>query len=99
MPGLFDTAEEAALMRAKATMEMKKGNGGKMAVPPKQNRPHKLRTVKHVAPEKPLSELVQPEPMAVVAVTAMPIPCMVLNAPMVAVSPLPMQPLRYLLPL
>ena len=99
VPGLFDTPAEAALMRAKVMYEMKKGHGGRIVVPPKQNKPHKPRSVQPRAVAELPQEPVRPEPLAVVAVTAVPVPCMVQNAPFVAVSPLPMQPLRFLLPL
>ena len=46
VPGLFDTAKEAAIIRASIMKGMKESNGGRLFVPPKQDKQHKPRTVK-----------------------------------------------------
>ena len=55
LPGLFDTAEEAAVMLAIIKREMKASTGGKLFAPPKINKPHKPRTRPAVAnPASPM---------------------------------------------
>ena len=44
LPGLFDTAEDAAVLLALVKKGMKERNDGKVFVPPKQNKPHKPRS-------------------------------------------------------
>ena len=41
LPGLFDTAEEAAVLLAIIKRDMKAHSGGGLFVPPKQNKSHK----------------------------------------------------------
>ena len=44
LPGLFDTAEEAAVWLAVVKRDMKAHNNGKLVAPPKQDKPHKQRS-------------------------------------------------------
>ena len=44
VPGLFDTAKEAAIIRASIMKGMKESNNGCLFVPPKQDKQHKPRT-------------------------------------------------------
>ena len=43
LPGLFDTAKEAAVLLAVIKRDMKEAYGGRVVVPPKQNKQHKAR--------------------------------------------------------
>ena len=64
VPGLFDTAIEAAIIRASIMKGMKESNGGRLVVPPKQDKQHKPRTVKTqpAVPAAPHAECKQPVP-------------------------------------
>ena len=44
LPGLFDTAEDAAVLQALVKKSMKERNDGNVFVPPKQNKPLKPRS-------------------------------------------------------
>ena len=92
LPGLFETAEDAAVMLAKVEKMMKEKNGGKVVVPKKQNKPHKPRTKK--ATPAVASPLPPPMPAMPVATTvAFPMLYPMQNMPFAAAVPLPMQPL------
>ena len=91
LPGLFETAEEAAQLLA---LIKKMGpetlwSGG---VPPKLDKKHKKRSTAAActaAMRAPIVDIPMPPPVAF----ATPIPFPALNAPIVAASPLPMLPL------
>ena len=98
MPGLFDTAKEAAVCRAKIMKEMKESNDGHLVVPPKQDKQHKPRTVKAqpAAVSPPAVAEPLPQPMATAVATPLSVPMWQL--PFAAVTPLPMQQLGYFPP-
>ena len=106
LPGLFDTAEDAAVMLAVIKRGFRNEAEGEIHSPPKQNKQHKPRSRSN--PKKPLPavqrlqptlELVPQQeaqmqtPMA--TTMAVPVPFFVHHAPVVAATPLPMQPLCY----
>jgi hypothetical protein len=97
LPGLFDTALEAALYLAIVTRDMKKANDGHLIVPPQHKPRKKPPTAKPapptMAPPMALAAQMPHSPMA--TAHAIPIPSPMLHAPLVAISPLPMQPLGY----
>ena len=70
---------------------------GKMHSPPKQNKQHKSRA----KPRVPAQPLPMPQPAVgevqtpVATAAGVPVPFLVHNAPLVAATPLPMQPLCY----
>ena len=95
LPGLFDTAVDAAVMLADFKKGMQ-GHGLSAAqaadkLEP-QDKKHKPRQPQQpaVPPTLPMFALEPP-----VTVMGMPIPFAMYHAPFVAASPLPMQPLRY----
>ena len=96
LPGLFDTAIEAAQLLAKYKQEQQ-SSGAVGCSPTKINKPHKPRQLKQSAapvaapPPVELSMALAPP----TAVMGMPIPFLMQHAPLVAASPLPMQPLGY----
>ena len=94
LPGLFNTAKEAAELRAVVIRDMKESSGA-VFVPPKQNKEHKTR--KPAAAPKP-QPLPPPQPLQLPMATAMAMP-MLAPLPYVpfaaALSPVPMQPLGY----
>ena len=96
VPGLFDTAKEAAMVRAGIMKGMKESNAGRLFVPPKQDKQHRPRTVK----TQPAAATPQPEPLQQPMVTAVAIPLSVpmWQLPFAAVSPLPMQHSGYFPP-
>ena len=91
LPGLFDTAKEAAICRA-AFIKAMRATEGRVVAPPKQNKQHKPRTRKQLA--QPAAAPPLPPPMT--TVMAMPICMPMMHVPFAAVSPLPMQPLCYM---
>ena len=96
VPGLFNTAKEAAIVRASIMKGMKESNDGRLIVPPKQNKQHKPRTVK----TQPAAASPPPEPLQQPLSTAVAVPISVpaWHLPFAAVSPLPMQQLGYVPP-
>ena len=96
VPGLFDTARDAAIIRAAIMKGMKETNNGRLFVPPKQNKEHKARTPKTqpAAAAVPREAVQQPVATAV----AMPLSVPMWQLPFAAVSPLPMQPMAYFPP-
>ena len=96
LPGLFDTALEAALYLAFVKQEIMDSVCDENGVPLKQNKLVKKRG------EKPEPEC-EPEPLPPmrphVFALATPITCGVLPLPIVAVSPSPMPPLGLTLPI
>ena len=50
LPGPWDTAEDAAVVRAVMIRGFKESGDGKIHSPPKQNKPHKPRAVKRSEP-------------------------------------------------
>ena len=91
LPGLFDTAEEAAIHLA-AFKKALKDAGEAVSSVPKQNKQHKPRTPKQPQP----AAAPPPVPMALATALAMPICMPMMHVPFAAVSPLPMQPLCYM---
>jgi len=92
LPGLFDTAAEAAVMLAVVKRNMRASNGGKLFVPPKQDKPHKQRSSQLEAPP-PAAPMLEPlsmpaqRPLAVAHAVSMPLP--MLHVPCVVASPVP----------
>ena len=101
LPGLFDTALEAAISRAAV---IKDGGGlrnaeGKLEAPPRLNKVHKKRTPKQAATPQPRQQpmqqgLMQSMPTAM----AVPMPMPMGHLPCAVASPLPMQALCYVPP-
>ena len=92
LPGLFDTAEDAAVMLAAYKREMKASTGGKLFVPPKIDKPHKPRakaTVPNVA--SPLPVQLPQSPVATAVAVPMLFP--MAHLPFAVALPLPMRPL------
>lgn len=90
LPGLFDTAEEAARYLALVTKERAEKN--EIGIPLTQNKQHKPRSKPPLQPPQPppqLPMLQLPMARAMATPIAFPMP----YAPMVAASPLAMQPL------
>ena len=50
VPGIFNTAEDAAVALAITKRDMKASNGSKLVIPPKQNKPRKLSGKKPLQP-------------------------------------------------
>ena len=104
MPGLFDTAKEAAIIRASIMKGMKESNDGRLFVPPKQDRQqctsHALsrsspqrqqqqrRRQHHCSSHWPLRTTV-----------AVPLSTPMWQLPFAAVSPLPMPQIGYFPPI
>jgi hypothetical protein len=92
LPGLFDTAEDAAVMLAVIKRGFRGVGDGKMHSPPKQNKQHKTRRSQPQPAVQPLQP-VAPAQTPMATAIAVPVPFFVANAPLVAVTPVPMQPL------
>ena len=92
VPGLFDTAKEAAIIRAAIMKGMKEDNDGRLFVSPKQNKLHKARTVM-TQPAGPAAATPPPVPLQQPAATTVAVPLSVpmWQLPFAVVSPLPMQ--------
>ena len=60
LPGLFDTAEEAAVWLAVVKRDMKAHNNGKLVAPPKQDTPHKQRSSQLEARPLPVARTREP---------------------------------------
>ena len=92
LPGLFDTAEEAAVMLVAVKKQMKAHNNGKLVAPPKQDKPHKQRSSQL---EAPLPAAPTPEPLSMPAqrplavAYAVPMPLGMLHMPCVVALPVP----------
>ena len=91
VPGVFDTAEDAAVSLALFKKELQKDDDGRLRTPPKQNKPHKSRTVQPREPAATMPEPVAPS-FCMATAMAVPVPFMVQHAPIVAATPLPMRP-------
>ena len=98
VPGIFNTAEDAAVALAITKRDMKASNGGKLVIPPKQNKPRKSRGKKPLQPVLAAPQHVEAQ-MPMATAMAMPIPSRMLHVPLVAASPLPMLPLCFAAPL
>ena len=90
LPTLFDTAEDFAVWLAIATKDTKENNDGRLVAPPKPEKDRKPRGKQLKDPAA--APVVQQTPIVVVT-TAVPLANMMLNVPIVAATPLPMQPL------
>ena len=94
LPGLFDTAEEAAVMLAVIKKQMKADNDGKLIAPPKakQDKPHKQRSSQLEAPP-PAAPTPEPQSMpaqrTLAVAYAVPMPFGMLHVPCVVASPVP----------
>ena len=98
VPGLFNTAEEAAVALAIMKRDMTARNGGKVVIPEKQYQPRKSGGNKPCnATSSPLLPVVAHELMA--TAMALPIASLVLHLPIVTASPLPRLPLTVAAPL
>ena len=93
LPGLFDTAKEAAVLLAVIKRDMKEAYGGRVVVPPKQNKQHKARVRQQ--PQPAVTPPAERMHMPMATTMAMPMPCAMLHLPFAAASPLAMQPLGY----
>ena len=98
VPGLFNTAEEAAVALAIFKRDMKARNDGKVVDPPKQYKPRKSSGKQPPQPA-PLPQLPVMAHMPMATAMAIPIPYPMLHAPLVTASPLPMLPLGVAPPL
>ena len=102
LPGLFDTALDAAISRASIIKSMKESNaGGKLEAPPKFNKVHKKRTpkAKQAATPQPRQQPMQPGLMeSMPTAMAVPMPMPMGHLPCAVASPLPMQALCYVPP-
>ena len=98
LPGLFNTALDAARYLAMYKKHMKENNGDKIVEPPKLDKQHKPRTQK---PAQPAAAPQQPTPLQSPMPTAvgMPLAMPMWQLPFAAVTPLPMQPIGYSPPL
>ena len=92
LPGLFDTAEDAAAALAMAKRDMLAAYDGKVIAPPKQNKPHKPRN-KLARPTMASPVPLQQPQLLLAATVAVPLPFPIPNVPFAAALPLPMQPL------
>ena len=92
LPGLFDTAEDAAVMLAVTKRGFSSEGDGKVHSPLKQNKAHKSRA-KPAKLSVPAQLAFEPVQSPVATAMAVPVPFWVQNAPVVAVTALPMQPL------
>jgi hypothetical protein len=97
MPGNFDTALEAALYMAYIKKGMKAANDGRLIIPYSYKPRTKPPTAKPAPPAKapPVGLAAQMPHTPMATAHAIPIPSPMLHAPLVAISPLPMQPLGY----
>ena len=98
VPGIFNTAEDAAVALAITKRDMKASNGGKLVIPEKQNKPRKPSGKKPLQPALAAQRVVEAQ-MPLTTAMAMPIPSHMLHVPLVAASPLPMLPLCFAAPL
>ena len=100
VPGIFNTAEDAAVALAITKRDMKASNGGKLVIPEKQNKPRKSSGKKPLQPALAAPRVVEAQ-MPLTTAMAMPIPSHMLHVdvPLVAASPLPMLPLCFAAPL
>ena len=90
-PGLFDTAEDAAVMLAVIKRGFRGEGDGEVHSPPKQNKAHKSRA----KPRVPAQPVLEPVQTPVTTAMAIPIAAMVPWAPIAAGTPLPMQPMCF----
>mgnify|MGYP007078094756 CR=1 FL=1 len=91
LPGPWDTAEDAAVMRAVIIRGFKESGDGKIHSPPKQNTQHKPC----VEPSSKPQPALEPVQMPVATAMAVPLAAMMYDAPIVPATPLPMQPLSF----
>jgi hypothetical protein len=96
LPGIFDTALEAAQYLAFVKTQP---NAWENGVPPKQFPDRKPRENKPATRIEPAATPVSPAALApqmpLVMTTGFPIPHMMMNAPLVAATPVPMRSLGY----
>ena len=92
LPGPWDTAEDAAVMRAVIIRGFKESGDGMIHSPPKQNKQHKPRVKPSSKPAQPALE---PTLMPVATAMAVPLAAMLYNAPIVPATPLPFPSLSF----
>ena len=95
LPGLFDTAQEAAEMLALAKRDGLQFICDEDGIPRKQQEQRKPRKKPEQPPPRPVTvaQLLPMQMPAVAMATAMPIASPMMHVPLVTVSPLPMRPL------
>ena len=102
LPGLFDTALEAAIYRAAVVKGIAGGlrnAEGKLEAPPRLNKVHKKRTPKQAATPQPRQQPMQQGLMeSMPTAMAVPMPMPMAHLPCAVASPLPMQALCYVPP-
>ena len=100
LPGLFDTAEDAAVVLAAIKRDMKDKNDGRIVIPPKFNKQHKPRSKKPAAPRLVHESEVTPGPATACAtVFAEHVSSVLLHVPIVSATPLPPPSFRFVLAL
>ena len=94
LPGLFDTALEAAQYLAMIKRDGVASLCDENGIPMKQDKQHKARSKQ---PMQPAATQPPQQPCEVAVATAMawPVACYMPHMPLVPVSPVPMQPLGY----
>ena len=102
LPGLFYTAEDAAVSLAIFNQKLARDDDGRVLSPPKQNKQHKLRSKKPVAAVEPQRtplmppQMPQMPQMSMATAVAMPIAFPAPHAPFAVATPLPMAPIGLL---
>ena len=96
LPGLFDTAEEAAIHLAAYKKALKK-EGEPISSPVKLDKKHKKRAVRSAVLLQP-PRLVEPQQQPMATAMATPLYVPMFHVPFATVSPLPMQPIGYVPP-
>lgn len=98
LPGLFSTAKEAAEYLAFVKRDVVQHICDEHGIPLKQDKQHKTRSKEPPRPAAlPLPALAMQTPM--VTTMAMPMQYPMVHVPLVAASPLPMQPLGFVPPM
>ena len=92
LPGLFDTAEEAAVWLAVVKRDMKAHHNGKLFAPPKIDKPHKPRA-KPAVPAMASPVPLQPPQLPMATAVAVPMLLPMAHLPFAVALPIPMQPL------
>ena len=100
LPGLFETAQEAAEYRALIQLEGPENIFGPGGVPPRQIAERKPRSQQPLGPAAatPLLPAGLPVQMPAAMTMAVPPPFSSMHPSLLAASPLPMQPLGYFAP-
>ena len=98
LPGLFETATEAAIYRAVCIRVMRETNNGVCFAPPQTPLERKARVVKQ--PCEPVASMSPPVPVQspMPTTVGMPLAVPMFHVPFATVSPLPMQQISYFAP-